>query len=637
MTTSRALAATAWQRTFGTAERRFWSALCLATLLFGAVYVGQRWSPSSYAIVMLSLETSDTGLVWGTPRPERGDEFAWQTPLLQMTVRSGFERFDRTPPFFEDLRTLYGMPIKDWALIFKPQFWMFFIAPAAASYSFYQFLLIASFVVGFTVLFVHLGCRRIDSLLMALVLFFSSFTQYWWNGSSNFIFPFFPWIVMAPLWNWPFAWRLVLFFWIFTVGQLTYFYPPNTLALGFVAVIIWAGMRPDILRWRTAIPLGLTAALSTALVVFYLWEPIVTLSQTVYPGSRVSNGGGIPWQIGLTQFLPTSQINNHTSLLGMNICEASTIGSIYALVAVFFVPWRTLLRESTAQQRWQWSWLALGLLATQTWMMVSLPSWVGYPLLWHRVPPGRMMLGGGLLLMTFAFLLTQAKPLRLTLARAIGFAAVVAGAWYVFKRPHGLDVMTSYLDWVYLIPLAVVVLLSMFSLLSAARANTALLASAAALGILAFGTYNPIQSSRAMFRRPDTAPLVARLDAMMKANPHALVVMPWGTTFFAHSGLPLVGLGYPSITYSTFDPALDLWRKIYPHVPEAQFRLLFNNVGGIAFGDVPEPQRIPGTLVTLAPVAPFTRPGATVCDFIRPSRIALASTVGCPATPAPAP
>ena len=74
-------------------------------------------------------------------------------PLLQMTLRSRFQRFDRTPPYFEDLRTFYAMPILDWAVIFKPQFWLFFIAPPAIAYSFYHFLLITMFVVGFTLLF----------------------------------------------------------------------------------------------------------------------------------------------------------------------------------------------------------------------------------------------------------------------------------------------------------------------------------------------------------------------------------------------------------------------------------------------------------------------------------------------------
>src|SRR4029450_11054258 len=131
-------------------------------------------------------------------------------------------------------------------------------------------------------------------------------------------------------------------------------------------------------------------------------------------------------------------------------------------------------------------------------------------------------------------------------------------------------------------------------------------------------------------------PLTAELDRQLQTDKRGYLLLPWGTSFFAHSGLPLIALGYPPPPYSTFDPALDLWRKVYPEIPPEQFRQLFDNAGGFALGDVPAPLRVPGTLVTLAPMAPFTRPGATVCDFIRPSRAAFAASVGCPVASAPA-
>ena len=76
---------------------------------------------------------------------------------------------------------------------------------------------------------------------MALVLFFSSYFQYWWDGAANFFNPFFPWIVLAPLWAIPFAVRLLMVFWLLVCGLLAYFYPPNAIALGFVGGADLAG------------------------------------------------------------------------------------------------------------------------------------------------------------------------------------------------------------------------------------------------------------------------------------------------------------------------------------------------------------------------------------------------------------
>jgi hypothetical protein len=607
--------------------REFWRRLAAAVVVSGCVYVGLRWSPSSYAIILQQLGVSDTGVIAGVPRGERGDEFAWQTPLLQMTLRSGFQRFDRTPPYFEDLRTLYGMPIADWALIFKPQFWLFFVAPAATAYSFYHFLLIAMFVVGYTVLFVRLGGRRIDSLLMALVLFFSSYIQYWWDGAANFFNPFFPWIVLAPLLAIPFAARLALFFWLLVSALLSYFYPPNAISLGFVAVVMWLVVWPDWLQWRKTAALALTAAAAGATVLFYLRDALAVVGQTVYPGQRISGGGGVYFRWWLTQLLPTSHMNHHVALIpGPNICELSTIGSVYVLAALFFVPWRQLWRESSREDWRRWLILGAGLFATQAWMTISLPPWVGYPLLWHLVQPGRMVLAGGVMLITCAFLLGQRFPLRVSGAGCVAFTLTLVLGWALFKRDLGIGLAEAYRDWLFAVPVAAAAGLLGLGWLTPARANTLLLAAAVTLGVLSFGRFNPIQSTTPIFATHQT-PVTADLDRRLRQEGRGFLLLPWGTHWFAQTGMPLIALGYPSLAYSTFDPAMDLWKRIYTDVPADELNHAFNNVGTFGFGDVPRPVWQP--IYTIGPMAPFLKPGLTVCDLIRPSRTALAASVGC--------
>ena len=616
--------------------RRFWWLLAAAVVVSGCVYVGQHWSPSSYGIILQALGVADPGVIAGVPRAERGDEFAWQTPLLQMTLRSGFQRFDRTPPYFEDLRTLYAMPIMDWALIFKPQFWLFFVAPPAVAFSFYHFLLIAMFLVGYTVLFVRLGGRQLDSLFMALVLFFSAYIQYWWNGAANFFNPFFPWIVLAMLWPIHFAARLALFFWLLVAGLLSYFYPPNAISLGFVAVVMWLTIWPDWLQWRKIAALGLTAAAAGATVLFYLHDALAAVGQTVYPGQRISGGGGVYFRWWLTQLLPTSHMNHHVALIpGPNICELSTIGSVYVLAVLFFVPWRQVATESSRQDWRRWLFLALGLFATQAWMTIRLPPWAGYPLLWHLVQPGRMVLAGGVMLLTFAFLIGQRFPLRPTGSGSLAFTLTLVLAWALFKRDAGIGLAEAYRDWVFGLAVAGSAGLLALRWLTPARGNTLLLAAAAALGFVSFGRFNPIQSTTPIFAKHQTA-MTVDLDQRLEREGRGFLLLQWGTHWFSHVGQPLIGLGYPSLGYATFDPAMDLWRKIYPDIPPDELNRTLNNVGTFGFGDLPRPIWEP--IYTVAPMAPFVRPGVTVCDVIRPSRAAMAASIGCPppvAAPAP--
>jgi hypothetical protein len=311
-----------------------------------------------------------------------------------------------------------------------------------------------------------------------------------------------------------------------------------------------------------------------------------------------------------------------------NICELSTMGSIYVLAVLFFAPWRDLIAQSTREDWRRWLILGLGLLATQIWMTVSLPPWVGYPLLWHLVPPGRMVLAGGLLLLIVAFVIGQRLPLRFTVGGCLAFGLTLVLAWSMYKRDRGIGFGEAYRDWIFIVPVAVVAALQGVRLLKVPRANTGLIGCAAALGIVSFGTFNPIQSTTPIFKKPRT-PLTMEFDRRLAHEGRGFLLIPWGTSFFSYNGMPLLALGYPSLAYATFDPAMDLWKKLYPQVPPEKLRAIFNNVGVFGFGDFPEPLWAP--IYTVGPMAPFTRPGVTVCDVIRPSRAAFAPLVGCPA------
>ncbi len=576
-----------------------------------------------------ALGVENRGLVAGTPRVERGDEFGWHTPLLQMSIRSEFERHDRTPPYFEDLRTLYALPITDWGLAFKPQLWMFHIASPAAAYSFYHYFMISMFIIGFTLLLIRLGGNNFESLFGALALFFAAYTQYWWNAAANFFFPFFPWIVLSLLLPIRLAWRLLIFYWLIVCGLLTYFYPPNAIALGFVGFVLIVSLQPALLRPRRLALLALTAGAAVATSVFYLRDALRALADTVYPGQRVNAGGGLGFDRWLSQLVPTSQIDGHTSLVaGINVGELATLGSVYVLAIACFFPWREFTADASRSELQRLAPIAVGLIATQAWMMISLPAWAGYPLLWHRVPPGRMVLAGGLLLVLLAFLLGHTRPLRFTWLRLATFGTILLLVWTAYKRPHGIDLLAAWRDWAILAPVAVIAFLVHRGSLSPKNANGALLASAAVLAAASFGNYNPIQSADPIFARHET-PVTRDLERRLRVERRGYLVLPWGSSFFAHTGLPLVGLGYPSITYSTFAPALDFWRRLYPELPPDEFDNVFNNVGGFSVGDVAKPSRVPGTLVTLAPVAPFEQKDLTVCDLITDRVRPFAHGIGC--------
>ena len=144
-------------------------------------------------------------------------------------------------------------------------------------------------------------------------------------------------------------------------------------------------------------------------------------------------------------------MNDHVPLTAAsNICELSTIGSIYVLTVIIF---RSLARAHHAEYERRMASLDVagsgGLVATQAWMTIYMPPWVGYPLLWHLVPPGRMVLAGGLLHLVVAFLLGQASCHSGSPFLAICVSPLtLVLAWFVFKHPHGIGLREAYRDWV---------------------------------------------------------------------------------------------------------------------------------------------------------------------------------------------
>jgi hypothetical protein len=584
--------------------RRFDRWLAAAVLAGGALYVGGAWSASSYALVLQSLGAADTGLRVGVPRSERGDEFGWHTPLIQSAVRNGFRRYDRLPPYTEDLRTVVATPLADWGLPFKPTLWGFFVLPPAYAYSLYHYLPMASFVVGWTYLLAALGLGKREGLFFSLAIAFTAFTQYWWNGWANLTEPFFPWVVLAFLSRLHPVVKGLVISWLLTSWLVLFLYPPAAMAHAFVGAALVLAVRPEALTRRNLLALLGGAAAAGLAIWLYLGHVLVTLGRTQYPGHRFSGGGGVEFLRFLSQFFPTVQVDHHVLLTPGSLCEQAMMGTFYVLLVVCFLDYRGLLHAGRRTRR-AVAGLLVAFLMTQAWQLLPLPWWVGAPLLWHRVTPGRLSVAAGLTCVLFAAVAARRGRLRVTWIRFAAFAALVLAVWFRFKRQVGFN---GWIDVAILVPAGYVVYTARARGWHSHRVNRAFLLSAAAVGLLAFGDYNPVQSTHPIFERPSTW-MTRALDRRMQDGCTTIVV-PFGWSFFGHTGSPLVGLGYPSLAHATFEPHLAFWRKLFPEMPADEFDRMFNNVGVFVAGDTAEPRRVPGTLATEVPIRTVIERGA---------------------------
>lgn len=585
----------------------------LVLVLAGFIYVGKCWSPSSYALAFRYFGTDKDGLVAGEPRGIRSDEWAVTTPLTQVTVNNGLRRYNATSYYHEDLRTCHAMPLLDWGMLFKPNMWLYPLVNAAYAFSFYWYSLIFLFVIGYWRFFIIAGASTTDSFLLSLVLFFTGYVQHFWTTIGPCI-AFFPWLFIALEMPLAWAWRLLIFYWVATCWILAWFYPPAISLLAFVAALFLLAFRPNMLKLRPVLGLGAASAAAVATAGVYLKDYLAGTWNTVYPGLRRVGGGGFGFDLWISHFLPTSQISHHQPLMGLNICEIGVVGSFYLLMVLCFLDyarWKDL--AVPRRTRVALAIFGTGLLAVYSWLFLPLPSWVGAPLLWDRVPAGRMAFGAGLLLLVLAAIAANSFGLKLSWARFHVLSAVVFAGWYRYKLLRSkLGILDSWLDWAVLLPLGILVVLK--PLVPSKRVNTAFLIISAIMGSLAFGAFNPLQSAWPIFNRPmtDWTRYFDRLSQMKPGMPLAIPNI---------AGAVLNGWGYSSINHVLPVPPLKLWERIFPEIGKKELNDILNRYALVQLVDRERPLLIECTVVGV-PIKSF--PFAIPSEADRQNSLGLA-------------
>lgn len=565
----------------------------------GLIYVGNAWSPSSYALALQQFGVENTATIVGSPRPIRSDEWAVMTPFTQVTVNNKFTRYNNTSPYHEDLRTLFSMPLLDWGLIFKPTMWLYRLVNPAYAFSFHHYTTFLLFIFGYAWLFIIIGASQRDAFLISSILFFTGFTQYWWSALGGTL-AFFPWLIVSLEPKTKPIWKIFLFYWVATCWMLGFmFYVPGIISLAFVAFLILLAFRPQhLLNKSSLISLVIASLASAATVAIYLKDYLINTWNTIYPGQRITTGGGVSSELWISQLLPTSQIHTHESLIGANICEIGTVGSFYILATLLFLNYPKWKQSISRPVALKLIILSTGFLAISAWMLLPVPSWVGAPLLWNRVPADRMLFASGFMLILIIFTLAQNIGLKITPIRVGIFSVLVIASWYYYKYVRfQISFFESWLDVVILVP--IFILLFFANRISAKGIHTAVLASVAFVALLSFSSFNPIQSAWSIFNRPETQ-ITKALDRLTAEHPDK----PIAVSNFP--GAILNGWGYRSISHVLPTPHLEFFRQKFPDLGESKLNEIFNRYAHIILVNEHKPKLLQSDAVTI-PISTFNK------------------------------
>ncbi|WP_448191509.1 DUF7657 domain-containing protein [Azospirillum sp. sgz301742] len=572
-------------------------------LVLCTAYTALHWTPSSYALALRPFGVADTGLIAGKPKPIRSDEWAVWTPYVQAAVNNGFERTNATSPYREDMRNFNAVPLLDWALPFKPQYWLFFVADPALAFSFSHAIFIAMSLIGYAVLLRVFGFPALWSIGGSLALFFTTYAQYWWTTTGPLL-AVFPWILVAAATPMrPFL-KAGITAYLSAFWLLSHTYPPIVVSLGIAGAVALAAFRPQTLRPANLLALAAGAAVGVGLTYLYLHEPAAAMAQTIYPGQRQSMGGTMEPARWFAQFFPLLVTRGVESVIpALNLCEAATGGTYLLLLALVFVDHRAfaarLVEHSPEGRRLRWT-LAVLLAGTAlftAWMLAPIPAGVGRLLLLDRVPPGRAVFASGMVLLLTALTILTAAPVRVTLSRVLVTALAALLAWAVVKAaPLSKVAASDWRDFAVLLPLFAILLVPRLR-----GSAGALVGAAAFANIVATGDFNPIQSADPLFHRTRT-PVTEELDRMVAEHPRHWLV---ATGF---PGATLNGWGYPSVSHVTIAPRLDFFRERFPEMDDAAFNAVFNRYARVNVLPGNAPPSVPQPDSVDVPVSAFLAP-----------------------------
>ncbi|MCU1542245.1 MAG: hypothetical protein JWM50_110 [Microbacteriaceae bacterium] len=385
--------------------------------LLGLVLIALHISGTSSGVNFFTYETGvDPRLVWGSPKPIRGDEWLVQQGWVVSQAQQGFPLINGTFPGGMNSTAVMELPSWDWTALLRPHMWGFLLFGLEVGVAWQWWIPGIALASAAYLLFVTLVPRRpITAAFVATAVFFSPIIQ-WWYG-PNSIWPV-AWALLAismTVWILRDTRRWVRVTWAVVVGWLAAtaaigLYIPFSLPCVLVFVFFFVGTvlreRPwsrerSAVLWKKLAPIvaaGIAAAALIGLFVVTRLDVFAAVGNTVYPGQRSDATGSIyvkdPQLAGLLG-APFGQSFSASSpnVLGANQSESATV----ILIALFLTPALAWFAVSKWRKNRHIDWVlvttCLTVIIFLAYMLV--PGWdaVARLLLLDRVQPERMRVG----------------------------------------------------------------------------------------------------------------------------------------------------------------------------------------------------------------------------------------------------
>lgn len=424
---------------------------CIVIILTGLKISGT--SVGVYHKALYGESQKDPDLLANEPRTIRSDEWLFITQMTVAQENANFPHINQNIGNGRDMSIIIDVPYKEWSAVFKPQNLVFFILPLEYAFAFKWWLLLFLLIVScyFFVLRIFTHNRLFASIFATAI------------GLSPFIFWWYQTVTVAPLFYGFFI--LILGMRIINGEKMPFLRNKRTrwshgiYALGMAyllssfALLLYPPFQIPIVIVVTLFLLGYTLqqrftfhALTTKVAlkrigVFFVAgiitggivgvflvtrsEAVSSVQNTVYPGARTVESGGLPPVNILSSFLQTQlQREERAKHYSANQSEASN----FILVLPFlFLPGLLLIYyEYRKRKTIDWLFIAIHVCALIFLARIFIPG-LTLPsklLLLDSIPHKRLFIGLGFIgIIQMLYLLKKLVIVRYTTTLKIVLAA----------------------------------------------------------------------------------------------------------------------------------------------------------------------------------------------------------------------
>lgn len=546
----------------------------------------------------------DSDLLWGQPRPIRSDEWAVGTPLA---VSQSLQDFPSQPWIGltpTDLGAFsYSTPYWGWPTMSKPHTWGYLLLGAERGLAWSWWFPLALALIAVYALLLVLTRRPGQAAGLAIL---ASFTPYaaWWTSPSPALFVGFGAAAAAlgllGLQSRSLGPRVLLgaASGYFLAALLIVLYPPWSLSVAMVVASLVLGLlvdnRPG---WRPLWQVGGGLILVTGvLLAVWYWEvaeELAVISNTVYPGQRVSISGE-----GTLRELFSAPTNFFSALtdtqpVGSNQSQAASSWVPLPVIAPLGVLFAVFGRAGeTAPPAWRvgrWTLISQGAVLV---LLLGWSQWPGFPqalgnaVLMSRIPGYRAQMAIGFSLLLLAACMGQMRLTRVSGRLAGGVAAigvVLSAAVAVWAARSLFGSLST--GWGLATLAGSVLVAATFAAVALDAYWRLLLPVAAVYAIASFAVVNPVY--RGLGPLQDD-PVVQFAASEAQRSPDSLAITLGGRE------LPALvrGGGLEVLSGTTAYPNTEFWESVLP-----QDEYLWNSYRNYTWTYDPAARPIVGTVV----------------------------------------